>query len=153
MNYFLYFLIPFFCLTAAAPAHHGILKQDSAGFTYVDLDDLYIHDLIEPLKADGFEEPPYFGPGLHGAHISVISAQEAADHNLVSKISQVGAPVYFKIKNAEIVNPPSQLDSEFYILTIESPYLDLLRKEYGLSKSTYPFHITIGVKKANLVAS
>ena len=153
MRYILKFLIPFFCITAAAPAHHGVLKQDSAGFTYVDLDDRYIYDLIEPLKVNGFEDPPYFGPGLHGAHISVISAQEAIDHDLLGKISQVGSAVYFKIGTEEIVNPPSQPDSEFYILTVESPYLDLLRKEHGLLKSKYPFHITVGVKKINRVAS
>ncbi len=123
----------------------GTLKQDSQGYVYVDIDDRYIVSLIELIEKEGFEQPPYFGPGLHGAHISVISAQEAKKFAL-GKIKERGATIPFTIKDCQIVHPPTWKEVEsIYILTVEAPLLDELRQQYGLPKSRYDFHITIGL--------
>jgi 2H phosphodiesterase-like protein len=125
----------------------GKLKEDRAGFVYVDLDDKYIHKLIDFIKDDGYVEPPYFSyPNGHGAHISVIYSMEAERIGL-DYIDEEGKTIYFTIKSCKVVNPPDWQGVESaYILTIEAPILDKIRKKYGLSKPKHAYHITIGIK-------
>jgi hypothetical protein len=127
----------------------GTLKQDDSGFVYIDIDNNYIYKLIDFIKEQGFEKPPYFSwPNGHGAHISVIYAAEAESYD-IGKIEERGKPIYFKIKGCKIVNPPSWEGVEsVYILTVEVPILDKIRKKYGLPKPKYDYHITIGIKRS-----
>lgn len=128
----------------------GVLKQDRWGFVYVDLDDKYILDLNGFIADKGFDTPPYFGGAdMHGAHISVIYADEAQAHKLVGKIKEVGSTIHFRVKSCTTVQPKSWKNvDEVYILTVDAPILAKLRKKYGLPPSHYDFHITIGVKYA-----
>lgn len=125
--------------------HVGILKN-SDGFVYVDVDDGYIHNLITWIQQDGFEEPPYFGAGLVGAHITVIYPDEIKKYGLTD-ITECGEQISFVPKDCQIVYPPrgKEID-EVYFVVVESPQLDQIRKKYGLTKREYVFHITIGVK-------
>lgn len=126
---------------------YGILEMDDRGFVYVDVDDDYILRLVQFIKGEGFEEPPYFdAAGLHGAHITVMRPGEL---KCDEKIKEAGQTVYFNVKECQIVKPPHWTDVEcIYIITVEAPYLDKLREKYGLPKLIYDFHITIGVKKS-----
>jgi hypothetical protein len=124
---------------------YGTLTQDSEGFVYVDIPNDYIYKLFPMIGEKGFVKPPYFGPGLHGAHISVIYASEAKENNI--QIKEVGQTIYFSPKACETVKPSKwkQVD-QVYIITVDAPALNKLRKRYGLRDAAYPFHITIGVK-------
>lgn len=126
--------------------HSGVLKE-SAGFVYVDLDDAYIHKLVTFIQEDGFEEPPYFGsPDLVGAHISVIYSSETKKYG-IGEIQECGKTIYFTPKTCQVVHPSEWKEMDaVYIVTVEAPQLDQLKEKYGLPKSKYPFHITIGVK-------
>ena len=126
--------------------HHGILKK-TGRFVYVDVDDEYIHKLITFIENDGFEKPPYFGNSeLVGAHITVIYSDEVEKYG-IDEIQECGEKIDFTPKECKIVHPPNwhKID-EVYFVAIESPRLDQIRKKYGLPKSEYEFHITIGVK-------
>ena len=126
-------------------SHVGVLKNEN-GFIYVDVDDAYIHKLVTFLEKEGFEKPPYFGrPGLVGAHITVIYSYETAKYG-IEEIEECGKKISFKIKECQIIQPPSWDAEELCLLVIEAPELNRIRYKYGLPKQKYPFHITIGIK-------
>jgi hypothetical protein len=132
----------------------GKLCQDSKGFVYVHLDDKYIHMLNEFIKDEGFELPPYFsGDKQHGAHISVIYVREAEEYH-VGKIKEAGQTITFKCLGCKTAVPTRWKEvAEVYVIPIEAPSLDRLRKKYGLPKAEHPFHITLGVKYREKEAS
>lgn len=125
---------------------HGILRRDPQGLVYVKIDNNYIHKLIEFIKGEGFKVPPYFGEGLHGAHITVVSPEETIYH-AIGEISECGQVVRFQPKNCMIVHPPTwKAGEKAFLITVDSPEMDKLREKYRLPKNTYDFHITIGIK-------
>ncbi|HSW73109.1 MAG TPA: hypothetical protein VLG44_06875 [Chlamydiales bacterium] len=123
----------------------GVLKQDSEGFVYVDLDDGYINKLLEFIKGEGYVRPPYFAPpNGHGAHITVIYADEAQE---LDEIDELGKTIAFKIKACKVIQPPQhpELDG-IYVITVDAPVLKGIRRKLGLRPPKYDFHITIGWK-------
>ena len=129
----------------------GILEQDAKGYVYVKVDDDYINNLYSLIEDEEFETPPYFDRELaHGAHISVIYKEEA-DFYKIGKIDEIGSVVSFQVKDCQIIHPPSwnKIDS-VYLITLEAPTLEKIRKKYGLPPPAYPFHITIAVKYKTL---
>lgn len=128
--------------------------MDSDNFVYVDVDDDYIHKLVEFIKADGFEEPPYFGgPNMHGAHITVMYPKEVKDYG-IKQIEEEGMKIFFDLKSCKTVRPPNWPDIEWvYFITVDAPTLTKIRQKYGLPQREYEFHITIGVKRCQLKAA
>lgn len=123
----------------------GVLKQDKYGFVYVDLDDGYINKLLQYISEEGYVRPPYFAPpNGHGAHITVIYADEAKD---LGKIDELGKTIAFKIKECKEIHPPQHPELEgIYIITVDAPILKGIRRKLGLRPPKYDFHITIGWK-------
>ncbi len=103
--------------------------------------------LSEFISEEGYELPPYFGRDeLHGAHISVIYSKEAKEYG-VGKVKEVGETIYFKPLGCRVVAPKNWKDvDEVYVIAVQAPVLNRLRKKYGLPKAGQDFHITIGVK-------
>ena len=126
--------------------HWGVLQMTSKGFIYVDVDDAYIHSLIPFIADDGFEEPPYFGKGGVGAHITVALPEESKKYG-IENIQECGEAIAFVPKGCKIVHPPTWLEmDEVYFIDVEAPELNRIRTQYGLPQEHYDFHITIGVK-------
>lgn len=127
-------------------SHRGVLRK-SGNFIYVDVDEDYIDELIGLIQEQGFIEPPYFGrEDLVGAHISVIYKDEAKQYQIDS-IEECGQLIDFVPKECVVVRPPNWKEmEEVYVIVVEAPQLDRIRMKYGLPKSKYPFHITVGVK-------
>jgi hypothetical protein len=125
--------------------HWGILRENEAGFVYVDIDDSYIHELIHIIEGSGYEKPPYFGePNLVGAHITVIYATEERK----GKIVELGKIIHFTPIACTIIQPANWEGIEgACIIEVEAPELDQIRAKYGLPKFEFGYHITIGVKK------
>lgn len=131
-------------------ANSGVLKS-RGNWIYVDLDDAYIHELIPFIESYGFEEPPYFGDnGEVGAHISVTFPDELIEQ----KLEESAEIIEFTPKECQIIEylkPKNERPLGFervekiYLITVEAPRLDEIRKRYGLSPKRYEFHITIGV--------
>jgi hypothetical protein len=125
--------------------HSGILKF-TEDFLYVDLDDAYIHELTPFIQEEGFEEPPYFGDHLVGAHISVIYPKEIKQHGF-TKFDEVGQTINFSIKECKIVKPHEWRGVDaIYVIVVDALKLKEIRKKYGLPEGDLGFHITIGVK-------
>lgn len=126
--------------------HHlplsGTLQQTTDGFVYLDISDRYITECHQFIKNEGFKFPPYFDKNLVGAHITIMTPKEARS----LKIKELGQTFDFKILDGAIVSPPKWEETKACILTIEAPEIDALRTHYGLAKSLYPLHITIGIK-------
>ena len=131
--------------------HCGVLKMTPT-FVFVDLDDAYIHSLTPFIEQDGFQEPPYFGdPYTEGAHISIMYSEEVKKYG-IKKIAECGEVIHFTPKTCEIVHHSTWKEmEEIYLIVVDAPELDKIRKKYGLPPLNFPFHITIGVKpkKAN----
>lgn len=133
---------------AYARAHlpmEGQLRVKSDGFSYIKVDDNYIHALYPMLglRHEGYREPPYFrSPEAPGAHISVFYADEHV------RPKEVGQQFHFKIRDITIVR--ASKESSYAILTVESPELEALRKKYGLPPKLqgHDFHISLA-KKTN----
>lgn len=124
----------------------GTLKAEN-GFVYVDVDDKYVHDLIQFIEKSGFQKPPYFGESdLVGAHITVIYPDEMKKYNL-DQISESGTTIHFDPIECKLLTPPNWKEiDQVYCILINSPQLDVIREKYGLPTREYKFHITIGVK-------
>ncbi len=128
-------------------SHEGALCQEG-DFLYVDLSDEVVHSLIEEIRDQGFVEPPYFGEGLVGAHITVVSGEEASAFGL-GKVPQIGQLIQFKPLEYSIVNPPNLINvDQVFLIVVESRELDELREDLGLPPSRFAHHITIGFKYA-----
>ena len=127
----------------------GILKADE-GFVYVDIEDGFIYRFIDQSSKEGFDLPPYFGPGLVGAHITVIYPDELQQYGL-KDFEGLGERIPFELKECQIVFPKSWEGVEqVFLVTVEAPILDEFREKYGLPKRKYDYHITLGVKLKNL---
>ncbi len=131
----------------------GTLKETSKGFVYVDVSDDYIHKLLPFIQSEGFESPPYFGPGLVGAHITFMSCEETAKYHL-DYLEECEERIHFDPEGCEILHPPSwdEID-EVYIITVKAPRLNQIRGKYGLPKIHFEYHITIGTKRSQVKAA
>lgn len=119
----------------------GVLR-DCKGFIYVDVDDDYIHKLITFLEEDGYIEPPYFGPGRVGAHITVASPKETQN----IEIEECGEEITFTPTHCNMVHPPIMVGVDLvFFIVVEAPQLHEIRKKYHLPEMPYEFHITVGV--------
>lgn len=128
---------------------HGILRKDAQGMVYVNINNNYIHRLIQFIQDEGFEVPPYFGKGKHGAHITVMPMDETL-YYAVGEIKECGKAIQFEPKECQIIHPEAWEPGEFaFLITVEAPALDLLREKYHLPQKKHDFHITIGVKSPN----
>ena len=121
----------------------GILEQTENGFVYVKVSDNYIYELHKFIQNEGYIFPPYFGENFVGAHITVINSKDSPE----MMIEELGLLVTFKIVGCEIVYPQTLQGVEVaYILTVNAPILDAIRRKYGLPEPLFPYHITVGVK-------
>lgn len=123
---------------------HGHLVKTVDNLVALKIDDDYIHQLYPLLQGKAINKPNYFGEQGVGAHISVFYPAE----NVQVDAKLLGQEYSFKIKDllkAKIIN------KNYFVLTIESPGLLLLRQQYGLVEKLLfknywiDFHITIGV--------
>ena len=136
----------------------GMLMQNESGFLYLDIDDGYIHRLGKWIEKEGFEPPPYMGPNLAGAHITLVrpphlgenlfSKKAASEEKLsLPQIEEVGQIFSFSLKECEIVKPQALPNVEsLFIIKVEAPELKKLISQYDLPPLGFDFHITIGVK-------
>lgn len=124
----------------------GIIQQHGA-YTYLNIDDAYIHELYE-LLSDNVKarKPDYFSASKNsvGAHITVAYNEE----NIVLHPDDIGQTHSFSITSFSRVVFGTK---EYFVLMVSSPSLDQLRTKYGLpEKPCYKntpidFHITVAV--------
>jgi hypothetical protein len=113
------------------------------GYTYVKVDDAYIHTLFPllGLAEEGFEKPSYFRTSdSPGAHISVFYADEGIT------LEEVGQRISFEPR--EIVRVPFSPTTSYVVLRVDAPHLEQLRQKYGLAPKLHneEYHITLAKK-------
>lgn len=130
------------------PTLEAILKQDSKGFVYLDIQDEDLKSLYAAFKQAKMELPPYFSPGMAGAHVSVILGNEARAGGI--KVAEVGQKFTFRIAEVISLKPESSSLSKVWFLTLTSPEMDVLRVRYGLTPrihGDHDFHLTFAIEK------
>ncbi len=123
--------------------HHGILQKKETGFTYLKVDDAYIHALFELIEEKGYVKPSYFRRAdAPGAHISVLYEDEIEQF---PTIPGIGKMFHFEIMRLASVR--TRYD-QLIILQVYCPQLERYRSDLGLSAKlhNHEFHITIAKK-------
>tara|TARA_Y100000310_G_scaffold333763_1_gene411982 strand:+ start:12647 stop:13117 length:471 start_codon:yes stop_codon:yes gene_type:complete len=129
----------------------GVLRQADDGFCFLEISNNVIHGLFTLIDEDDIEKPPYFGKSKNGAHISVISFDEAEKLG-DTKIEEIGQEFNFELGEFKSVNPEGWDDMKrVWFVEVDVPEIKELRRKYKLP-STYngkghKFHITIAVRK------
>lgn len=122
----------------------GKLVTTPDNFTYLDIDDAYIHQLFPLIKNNNIRKPDYFRENSIGAHISVIYPEE----NKSIPKSYLNHTYDFIVKYVAKVKLN---EKEYYVLLIESSTLLSIRSNLALPDQlslrgySIDFHITIGV--------
>ncbi len=126
---------------------YGALQKTSDGFLYLKVTDRYVYELL-PLLPDVLSPPPYFGPGLIGAHISIIRPEEI-DWTSPPILPALGTRYAFSLGHFAWAIPKNvPKTSKIYFLTVDSPELVKIRTDASLSPQYkgQDLHITIGVQ-------
>ena len=116
----------------------GILRQNSDGAIFVDIDDEWIFKALDVLKHYGFIRPPFFvfPPTPIGAHITVIQKKEAERKQIFElrdDIDELGKKIKFEIVRCFVSYPRIEVSEKYgieanYKIRIESPQLDTIRR-------------------------
>ncbi|MBJ7449089.1 MAG: hypothetical protein JHC93_01870 [Parachlamydiales bacterium] len=135
--------------------HNGVLKITPEGFLYLKISDDYIFDLLPLISGQDIVAPPYFKPGMIGAHISVAYENEMEGMNY-SDLIALGEVVSFEILNFQHLNLDNCIiGNDIYILDIKAPRLSEIRTQLGLSSliKGHDFHITVAISDSNQKAA
>lgn len=125
----------------------GQIKIKPNGFSYLDIDDRFIHDVFPLIKEPNIRKPDYFGDKADnmGAHISIVYPEE----NIKLPNNEENKSISFEVQGLYIADVAQK---RHYALRVNSPELIKLRLNYGLPEKlklygywVYP-HITIAVK-------
>ena len=126
----------------------GKLVTDERGFTYLDIENEYIYELLPFLETFGATTPPYFDAIYDaGAHVSVILASEK--HPPIN-LEDIDDDIPFTITGCYFVEPDNWPEIEtIWFLTIDAPKLSEIRTQLSLSPKIqdHEFHISFAVKK------
>ena len=120
----------------------GRVKKENTGFTFLDVEDNFIWKGVEVIKKFGFREPPYFGEGLVGAHISLMDAKEGKE---IDAEDILDMEVIFDITSYAIVKPYGG-EKEYFVAKVKAKKLEKIREDKGLEKIRHSFHITLGIR-------
>jgi hypothetical protein len=131
----------------------GILKINSNGCVYLDVDDQFIHAMFLFIEDKNILKPPFFKTCAppYGAHINVILESEYRN-KIYIPVEEIGKEVKFFIKGLYSIDPEDNQDFEkVWFLEIESPSLEKLREKYHLPPKIkgHNFKITIATKKSS----
>lgn len=113
-------------------------------FTYLDIDDAYIHQLFPLIKNKNIRKADYFGENAIGAHISVIYPEE----NKCIHRGYLNNTYDFIVKHIAKTKLNAKI---YYVLLIESSNLLHIRRNCALPDKlsfrgySIDFHITIGI--------
>jgi len=118
------------------PPQTAVLRQDAKGFVYLDVPDETLQSLRAYCTGDHVKEPPYFKPGMAGAHVSVMFPGEVGH----LRAEDIGRKFSLRYVHVDSVNG-------YHFVALSSPELEQLRASYGLAQrlhSDHDFHLTFG---------
>ena len=130
-----------FALAETLP-HSGPLKERQ-GYYYVKVDDRYINSIFPLFVQPGIKKPPYFRrDDSPGAHISVLYEDETKH---LSPLVEIGTQFSFTI--VQFATVKLNKTRTVYLITVEAPELESLRRKYGCTPLLHghDFHITVAL--------
>lgn len=137
--------IPHLISKAIALPATGRLEKSSEGYTYLNIDDRFIHDLYPLLPPHtNIIKPDYFNKYTMGAHITVVYPEEKT---IIDPI-HLGEEHTFTILG---VYTGVIMPKQYFVLLVNAPSLTALRNKYKLGpklsfkKHHIDLHITVGV--------
>ena len=127
------------------------VAQNPSGMVFIDLDDDWIFSLENLLAEYGYEIPPYFyQPQPVGAHITLVTAEEAKKKGLVGREVEVGKKVKFTVSKCHVSFPRNRsygLEARFKI-KVKGKGLERIRKQMlGRVVPRGGFYIVVGVRR------
>lgn len=122
------------------------LTLKSNGYVYLDVNDQFVDQIAPHLPLQGSFEPVATGSKKTGAHISVFHEDETIGKEIWN-FKEIGQWFTFTVKELRYIdrktaNGPQRL----WVLAVDAPGLERLRKQYGLKPKMqgHDFHITLG---------
>jgi hypothetical protein len=128
--------------------HSGKIKILAGGFSYLDIDDRFIHAIYPLLNYPGIVKPDYFSDeNSHmGAHISITYPEENVQLDSREENKQMTFTV-------EGLFTADLLNKRYFALKVNAPDLIHLRRQYGLGDNLQlkgyllEPHITVGTMR------
>lgn len=121
----------------------GTLNQTLKGYTYLKIDNNYLHYLLPFIKPMGFIQPT----DKIGAHISIISTNESEKKSAGWIVKE---QLTFTIKDFKIISDVCRKGvKRMAVLTVESAEFGNVRKSVGIyddDDKPRHYHITIGIE-------
>ena len=130
----------------------GRLYVSSSGYLMLSVPNAFVRGAFDALDEVGAELPP--GPdGKLNAHISVARPEELESIGGADKITERGHVFRYNTGKLKTCIPSGWDEvSRVWFIEVNSPELQNLRKSYGLPPlPKYPFHITVGIRKKNVL--
>jgi hypothetical protein len=133
----------------------GKLYLSGSGWLLLSVPNGLGHAIFDTLNEPGVEMP-LNSKGQYNAHISVMRPEEIEKIGGPDKVTERGHEFAYTLGPLREVTPAGWADmSKCWFVEVKSPDLEKLRKSYGLpaipDNNTKPFHITVAVRKRNVL--
>jgi hypothetical protein len=116
----------------------------------------FVRGAFEALQEPGVELPPSYEEGRLNAHISVFRREDIEQIGGPDNLKERGQIFRYTLGPMRVVTPAGWSDvSKCWLIEINAPELERLRKSYGLSplpkNNQFKFHITVAVRKVGVL--
>lgn len=132
----------------------GRLYVSQSGWGLLSVPNAFLRGAFDALHEPGAELPTN-SRGNVNAHISVFNKADLEQIGGADKLTERGHTFRYTLGPVKSVTPPDDELGKVWLIEVRSPELEKLRKSYGLSAlphdNKYKFHITIGVRKKNVL--
>jgi len=139
----------------------GRLYVSKSGWLLLSVPNALVRGVFDAMTATGAELPTmsaFKGEAadkeLLNAHISVMTAEEVEQIG-ADKINERGHHFHYALGQVREFSPKTDALSRVWAIQVASPELAALRKSYGLTplpNGDHPFHITVAVRRKNVLA-
>lgn len=133
----------------------GKLYLSGSGYLLLSVPNGLGHAIFDTLNEPGVEMP-LNSKGQYNAHISVMRPEEIEKIGGPDRVIERGHEFTYTLGPLREVAPAGWAEmSKCWFVEVRSPELETLRKSYGLpaipDNNTKPFHITVAVRKRNVL--
>jgi len=131
----------------------GRLYVTSENWALLSVPNAVVRGLFDAMSEPGIELPP--GRPNFNAHITVLRPTDIELIGGAAKVTERGHSFKYQLGPVTTIEPTGWKDvSRCWMVQIRSPELEAFRKSYGLSAlpaGDHPFHLTIAVRKKNVL--
>jgi len=135
-------------------ALRGRLVLSQTNWVLLEVPNSIGNGLFQALHEPGVEQPISDTSGKYNAHISVMRPSEVQTIG-VGNITERGKLYGFNITGIREISEPAGWPevSKAWVAEVQSPELQQLRRTYGLPAPRYPLHITVAIRRRNVLRS